>query len=64
MPQTVENGTEGFKFQSLRMTRGRVYDASRIERVLVVGFRCATDFGRVLRRYAPAVVSRSPMARR
>jgi nucleoside-diphosphate-sugar epimerase len=25
---------------------GRVYDASRIERVL--GFRCATDFGRVL----------------
>jgi len=25
---------------------GRVYDASRIERVM--GFRCATDFGRVL----------------
>jgi hypothetical protein len=25
---------------------GRVYDASRIERL--TGFRCATDFGRVL----------------
>ena len=30
----------------LPMSIGRVYDASRIERVL--GFRCHTDFGRVL----------------
>ena len=30
----------------LPMSIGRVYDATRIQRML--GFRCATDFGRVL----------------